>query len=406
MTPEANAPVPGKIVTFYSYKGGTGRSMALANFAWILAANGKKVLTIDWDLEAPGLHRFFRPFLVDPDLIDTSGLIDIFWTFTASALARAPASQTNVAATHLAVRELLTGGTDEPPSTPDSTVLVIDSPKRRLKWTFPNEGFIDFVGAGRQGATYSERVNTFDWKRFYELGGAQALEKAKAELHSQYDWVLIDSRTGVSDTAGVCTMQLPDTVVACFTLNRQSIDGVSSVLHSIRNYRSATVNGAKIKFFPLATRIENAEQAKLEVARRYARGIVAEFIPDEPRPEDARAYWARMELAYRPAYAFEEVLAIFGDASDIASASDTLLAQIERVSQRIAEDPNLRAPRDRGAGPRNGAREIRAWASPDRRHARTGRSGGDRVVAAACRQGAGVENCRVPLAGFDEPPRA
>ena len=31
---------PGRIVTFYSYKGGTGRSMALANFAWILAASG------------------------------------------------------------------------------------------------------------------------------------------------------------------------------------------------------------------------------------------------------------------------------------------------------------------------------------------------------------------------------
>ena len=47
----------GRIVTFYSYKGGTGRSMALANVAWILASNGTRVLTIDWDLEAPGLHR-------------------------------------------------------------------------------------------------------------------------------------------------------------------------------------------------------------------------------------------------------------------------------------------------------------------------------------------------------------
>ena len=55
-----------RIITFYSYKGGTERSMAIANFAWILAANSKKVLTIDWDLEAPGLHRFFRPFLVTP----------------------------------------------------------------------------------------------------------------------------------------------------------------------------------------------------------------------------------------------------------------------------------------------------------------------------------------------------
>jgi len=48
----------GQIITFYSYKGGTGRSMALANIACILAeqqtaARGKGVLMIDWDLEAP-----------------------------------------------------------------------------------------------------------------------------------------------------------------------------------------------------------------------------------------------------------------------------------------------------------------------------------------------------------------
>ena len=54
--------LPGKIITFYSYKGGTGRSMALANVAWILAANEKRVLVIDWDLEAPGVHHYFAHF--------------------------------------------------------------------------------------------------------------------------------------------------------------------------------------------------------------------------------------------------------------------------------------------------------------------------------------------------------
>ena len=183
---------PGRIVTFYSYKGGTGRSMALANFAWILAASGKKVLTIDWDLEAPGLHRFFRPFLIDPDLFETDGLIDTFWGFAATALETAqkhdPGGQTH----------------DQ-----TSDGAMIDETKRRLNWKFPTDGYIDFVGAGRQGATYSERVNTFDWKRFYELGGARMLSSARDYLKARYDWVLIDSRTGVSDTSGICTMQLP-----------------------------------------------------------------------------------------------------------------------------------------------------------------------------------------------------
>ena len=52
----------GEVVTFYSYKGGTGRTMALANVACLLAQRvsaSERVLVVDWDLEAPGLHRFF-----------------------------------------------------------------------------------------------------------------------------------------------------------------------------------------------------------------------------------------------------------------------------------------------------------------------------------------------------------
>ena len=52
----------GSITTFYSYKGGVGRTMALANVAVLLARKQKRVLTIDWDLEAPGLERYFSGF--------------------------------------------------------------------------------------------------------------------------------------------------------------------------------------------------------------------------------------------------------------------------------------------------------------------------------------------------------
>ena len=45
-----------KTITFYSYKGGTGRSLALANAARYLARLEFKVVALDFDLEAPGLH--------------------------------------------------------------------------------------------------------------------------------------------------------------------------------------------------------------------------------------------------------------------------------------------------------------------------------------------------------------
>ncbi|MBC6417352.1 MAG: AAA family ATPase [Prochloron sp. SP5CPC1] len=48
------------IVTFYSYKGGVGRTMAVANIAILLAQLGLRTLVVDWDLEAPGIERYFR----------------------------------------------------------------------------------------------------------------------------------------------------------------------------------------------------------------------------------------------------------------------------------------------------------------------------------------------------------
>lgn len=79
---------PGQVITFYSYKGGTGRSMALANVACLLAQGaptGKGVLMVDWDLEAPGLHRYFYGNLrlqaeqTEEEVLEKSpGLLDLF----------------------------------------------------------------------------------------------------------------------------------------------------------------------------------------------------------------------------------------------------------------------------------------------------------------------------------------
>jgi MinD-like ATPase involved in chromosome partitioning or flagellar assembly len=69
-------PRNGRTVTFYSCKGGTGRTMALANVARILASNGLRVLAADWDLESPAPHRYFAPFL-EQSVRDAPGIIDL-----------------------------------------------------------------------------------------------------------------------------------------------------------------------------------------------------------------------------------------------------------------------------------------------------------------------------------------
>jgi cellulose biosynthesis protein BcsQ len=49
-----------QILAFYSFKGGVGRSMAVLNLAYSLAAKGRHVLVLDMDLEAPGLRNCFK----------------------------------------------------------------------------------------------------------------------------------------------------------------------------------------------------------------------------------------------------------------------------------------------------------------------------------------------------------
>src|SRR5258708_6289222 len=127
----------GRIVTFYSCKGGTGRSMALANFAWALAANGQRVLAVDWDLEAPGLHRYFHPFLVDPELRDTDGLIDAFWELAAAGLQTVKAAE----------------GASESDGVDTARIQqALEAATRRLDCrdllsATNSDGFIDFIGA-------------------------------------------------------------------------------------------------------------------------------------------------------------------------------------------------------------------------------------------------------------------
>ncbi|MEG2032107.1 MAG: hypothetical protein RR376_15795, partial [Janthinobacterium sp.] len=64
---------PGEVVTFYSYKGGTGRTMALSNIAVLLARRENAsvpVLMLDWDMEAPGLHHYFEQHEERPGVLE------------------------------------------------------------------------------------------------------------------------------------------------------------------------------------------------------------------------------------------------------------------------------------------------------------------------------------------------
>ena len=119
--PEINESA-GRIVTFYSYKGGVGRSMALANIAVILARDfGLNVVAIDWDLEAPGLNRYFDI----PDADVGPGIIDYFTRYK-KMLSQSP-EDVEISADDLDIRTYVT---------------QIES--------YPEGGSISFLSAGEQ----------------------------------------------------------------------------------------------------------------------------------------------------------------------------------------------------------------------------------------------------------------
>jgi WD40 repeat protein len=311
---------PAQIITFYSYKGGTGRSMLMANVAWVLASNGMRVLAIDWDLEAPGLHRYFYPFLPDPDLTKSEGVIDFVWDFAQEAMT--PPSKAQEAS----------APSSEPWYARRANILRYAA---TLNYKFEGGGLIDFIPAGRQGPLYAPRVNAFNWANFYDrLGGGAFLNLARQRMRVDYEYVLIDSRTGVSDTAGVCTVQMPDSLVMCFTLNNQSIDGASAIAESvIKQRRQAEQSGAPFMIYPVPTRVDDKEKEKLDAARASARQRFAPLL-DHVAEQDRDAYWGDVEIPYKGYYAFEEVLATFGDKR--GNPTD-LLAAVERITARITQ---------------------------------------------------------------------
>src|ERR1019366_6616716 len=69
-------------ITFYSYKGGVGRSLAVANVAKYLQRFGQKVFAIDFDLEAPGLHYKFNLGIDGEESHIDQGVVDFIYNFS------------------------------------------------------------------------------------------------------------------------------------------------------------------------------------------------------------------------------------------------------------------------------------------------------------------------------------
>ena len=232
----------GKTITFYSYKGGVGRSMALINVACLLAKKGKKVLMIDWDLEAPGLDTYFNGEVKKNDF----GLVDLILN---SQEFLKNEENNNIQELNKYFKENLNKYI--------KTNLSLKEQRKLPKKHKENNNFtLDLIKAGNFDKEYTAKLSSINWMDFY-ANTPEYFRTFADFLETEYDYVLIDSRTGLADTSGVCTMLMPSVLVLVFALNQQNIDGVLKVCKQSLEYRFSSHDERNLNIFPLPARIDN-----------------------------------------------------------------------------------------------------------------------------------------------------
>lgn len=206
-----------KTLTFYSYKGGVGRSLALANIATRLTEFNKKICLLDFDLEAPGLHLKF-PTLLKTVKIE-KGIVDYIFEFSNRGIVPQNIKD-------FAIECNL--GTQNIPSY--------------------------FIPAGNtELPIYWKKLSSINWYNllFESENGLKFFldlkEKIKAEINP--DFLLIDSRTGISEMSGITLSLLADEVVVVAANNMENLEGAKKIIKSIGNSESSPLGiSPKIHF--------------------------------------------------------------------------------------------------------------------------------------------------------------
>lgn len=211
-----------KTIAFYSYKGGVGRTLALANIAMRLADFGKKVILLDLDLEAPGLHTKFSNFQRDRKI--EIGIVDYIYEYAVNH--KVPAKIAPYA------------------------------------YHLNDVSFsLDLIPAGNpKSAEYWRKLSAINW---YELlygenatGIAFFLDlKEKIEKEYQPDYFLIDTRTGITDISSLTISLLADRLVILSANNQENLEGCQRIVRSVLNQENDLLGREEKEIILALTRI-------------------------------------------------------------------------------------------------------------------------------------------------------
>lgn len=192
------------ILSFYSFKGGVGRTTALAAFAIQLARAGKRVCVVDLDLEAPGIGTILTSAAGEAQY----GVLDF----------------------------LLEAGLGQQPEIGDYLHFCDDE---RVVGSGPP---IAVVPAGRLDDDYLEKLARVDFRNLLEPskgeteGGLSSLMRI-LKRERQADYVLIDSRSGLHDIGGLALNGLAHLDVVFGVASEQSWQGLRLLISHLGRRR-------------------------------------------------------------------------------------------------------------------------------------------------------------------------
>lgn len=282
-----------KIVTFYSFKGGMGRTTALAATALLLARHGRNVLAIDTDIEAPGLATLFFD-----ENHTQCGTVDFYLESSASGQ----------------------GAIDM-----TSYLRQIDDPKLTEGMT----GNIYIIPAGSVDDHYVQKLGRIDYQDIVEDGMrthlSHLIKSAVDFIQSVHplDYILLDARAGFHDMGGVVTAHLPHGAVLFGKNNAQSWNGLKQVIQTLANTQSD----------PLPIAIVSSMSGDTEEQRRSFMTRAYTLCCENYYPEDDVPGIGAEEVAHTPIYipyasGLSEEVRLYSDGSD---AQDRVVTQAKNV---------------------------------------------------------------------------
>lgn len=296
-----------KTITFYSYKGGVGRSLALSNIAKRLAEFDKKVCIIDFDLEAPGIDHKFSEYIKGNSV--KKGIVDYIYSFLNEKIL---------------------------PDNIKDFITPIDFENKKLR-------NIDLLAAGNTSSQqYWRKLAMIYWGSMFYDKNSQGVSffldlKAKIEKELSPDFLLIDSRTGITDISGITMSILADEIVLFCANNRENKTGITQIINTISNPSNNFKNVAP-KFHVILSRIPFIEKASEKYKEQNAKMILLNEINLNLRSHKRNLLEKVLVLHSDPELEYEEKFKIGYDDNSLKVKGTPLSIDYLELFEEITKD--------------------------------------------------------------------